>query len=445
MMAAGFGVGAAAVFGVLGAQSADAAPAPPSPPSSPANIAKQDAQDKRTAQRSKVNSSADDQKQDAQDKRSAADAGKPARKEERANGSAKGKDSGKSKGDDKSKGKGKGDGKDPRVDGRVSSDDGPRNANNGVKRPEKSKVYGPPAKPRATEVPILDKKSSDLFNRVVRQTLPGVLPRLPNNAGGGGVAVSDQVGDARRTKVVAVPRLPNNAGGGGVAVSDQLGAGRRAAEDVARKARLADTAKRNKSIDDAHTADQAARNKKRAKLEAKLRDDPTGSKAKAAAAAKRNADRVAFEKRKKEEERPVKSVGICGNLSATAGIVAAGAGGCVVVDSKGFGLTGSLRGGAEVGAGGHAGVGIQVSSADIDELEGNSVNVGGSVVPGVGIEGSGGLSADGKDNYTYYGGVAFGAEGSGGGNLEHTRTVRLLPQPKVSVMAPGSPPVDAPS
>jgi hypothetical protein len=87
LVTAGFGVGAAAVFGVLGAQSADAAPAPPSPPpSSPADIAKQDAADKRTAQRPKVNSSAESTKQDAEDKRTAADAGSPARKEERAQG-----------------------------------------------------------------------------------------------------------------------------------------------------------------------------------------------------------------------------------------------------------------------------------------------------------------------------------------------------------------------
>ncbi|MFD8496406.1 hypothetical protein [Amycolatopsis sp. NPDC059657] len=308
-------------------------------------------------------------------------------------GSARDKGSAKDNGDDK----GKGSHKDPRVDGRVSSDDGPRNANNGVKQPEKPKVFGPPATPAATKVPVLDKKSADRFNRVVRQTLPGALPPLPKNAGGGGVAVSDQAGDARRTKVGGVAVSDHTKAGGG-AVSDQLGSGRRAAEKV-------------------------ARNEKQVKLEAKLRAE------KAKKAAKRDAERLASEKQKKANERPIKSVGVCGNLSATGGILSTGLGGCVVADSKGVGLTGSTRGGPEVGAGGHAGVGVQVSSADIDALEGLSANVGGSAVAGVGLEGSGGVSLDGKNNVTYYGGAAAGAEGSGGGNLEYTKVIRLFDWP----------------
>ncbi len=86
VVTAGFGVGVAAVFGILGAQSADAAPSPSPSPSSPADIARQDAADKRTAQGAKVNSSADDAKQDADDKRTAADAGNSARQQERAQG-----------------------------------------------------------------------------------------------------------------------------------------------------------------------------------------------------------------------------------------------------------------------------------------------------------------------------------------------------------------------
>lgn len=85
VVAAGLGVGAAALFGVLGAQSAQAAAAPEPPrPSTPAEIAKQDAADKRTARKPKVNSPAEDRKQDADDKRRAADS--PSTQKQRAEG-----------------------------------------------------------------------------------------------------------------------------------------------------------------------------------------------------------------------------------------------------------------------------------------------------------------------------------------------------------------------
>ncbi|MEV6442704.1 hypothetical protein [Amycolatopsis sp. NPDC051716] len=351
MLTAGFGVGAAAVFGVVGAQSADAAPAPP--PSSPADIAKQEAADKRTA----------------------ADAGNPARKEERAQG----------------------------------------------------------RKNAEQHAPVLDKKSSDRFNRVVRQTMPGALPRLPENAGGGGVAVSDPAGDARRTKV-----------GGGGAVSDQLGAGRRAAENVARNRRLADTAARNKASRKANASADDAKGKQAAKRSGERQQQ--ARRGQAAARPARQPD----QKKAEEKNPPGGSNALCFGVHLQGAGAGGGGDSCLVVDRRGVGVANSQHVGPGLGFGGEATISVKGSTANIDELTGRSIYGTAGIAAGPGVELNGSVSEDGKylnDSVA----VGAGIEASASGGLEYTDARRLfdwrdvLAQPKVRVMAPGSPPVGAPS
>ncbi|HET6706637.1 hypothetical protein [Amycolatopsis sp.] len=380
---AGFGVGAAAVLGVLGAQSAEAAPAPASPPpSSPADIAKQDAEDKRTA----------------------ADAGNPARKEERAQGR---KNAERQNAERKGKSEGKGN----------------------------SSVAD-----RKHKVPVLDKKSADRFNRVVRQTLPGALPRLPENAGGGGVAVSDQTGDARRTKV-----------GGGVAVSDQLGAGRLAAENVAKKARLADTAARNKAsknaerkvnssaddlkqdADDKRTAADAgnparkearAKGKQAAKKEADRQRQARRGEA-AARPARQPDQKKADQKKAEENDPPGGSNALCFGVHLQGAGAGGGGDSCLVFDRRGVGLANSQHVGPGLGFGGQATFSVKGSTANIDELTGRSIYGTVGIAAGPGVELNGSVSEDGK---YFNDSVAVGAgiEASASGGLEYTEARRLF-------------------
>jgi hypothetical protein len=467
LVTAGFGVGAAAVFGVLGAQSADAAPAPASPPpSSPADIAKQEAADKRTAQRPKVNSSAENTKQDAEDKRTAADAGNPARKEERAQG-RKNVEQQHAERKENSEGKGNSSAEDRKQDAedkRTTPDAGSRD------RREEGAQGRKDAKPKGNsspddlmqdaddEVPVLDKKSSDLFNRVVRQTLPGVLPRLPENAGGGGVAVSDQAGDARRTKV-----------GGGVVsdvVSDQLGAGRLAADNVARNARLADTAARNKAsknaehkvnssaddlkqdADDKRTAADAgnpARKEARAKgkqaakaAEAQrswsppVSEQPSAPEREPLAPApdetKKTGDDPAAEKRLTTDEynakygKPVGSGGLCvaGGIQA---MESASGDACIVFDSRGVGWVTDQDIGVGPGVGAQLGLAAKGSNANIDELAGEGVY---TAVSGYADAGVGGSLSVSKDRKYQTGTVEVGAglDAAVNGGMEFTESGR---------------------
>ncbi|SFW86889.1 hypothetical protein SAMN04489730_6529 [Amycolatopsis australiensis] len=125
--------------------------------------------------------------------------------------------------------------------------------------------------------------------------------------------------------------------------------------------------------------------------------------------------------------------------------VGAGAGGdsCLVFDRRGVGFANSQHVGPGLGFGAEATISAKGSNANIDELTGRSIygTVGMAAGPGVEINGS--VSEDRKylnDSV----GVGVGVEASASGGLEYTDARRLfdwtdvLPEPKVSVMAPGS-------
>lgn len=82
--------------------------------------------------------------------------------------------------------------------------------------------------------------------------------------------------------------------------------------------------------------------------------------------------------------------------------------------------------GVEAGAGGAASLQLQVSSGDIDDLGGIDPNLGASVAAGGGIEGSFGVSTDGKNNWTSSAGPAVGARGSVGADLQYGQSKRLF-------------------
>ncbi|WP_370948694.1 hypothetical protein AB5J62_14365 [Amycolatopsis sp. cg5] len=216
---------------------------------------------------------------------------------------------------------------------------------------------------------------------------------LPNNAGGGGVAISSDQGprDARDPKKklpastgTAVnkqkPRdtkdmkkkLPEKAGGGGVAVSDQLGDARRTSVSAA------------KSGPDA-----------------------------------------------KQEQKPRGSVSVCAGGALAAVVSSAGAKGCLVADSKGLGWSTSERVGLAAGIGVSGSIGVEGSTAGIEDLAGESVSGGVGVHAVAGGEVSGSITRDGKN-------VSGGASvGVGGGakvyaGPEYTQSGRFFDWPSMS-------------
>ncbi|HET6710911.1 hypothetical protein [Amycolatopsis sp.] len=120
-----------------------------------------------------------------------------------------------------------------------------------------------------------------------------------------------------------------------------------------------------------------------------------------------------------------KSVGVCGSVSGILGKSGKG-GGCLVADGRGVGVTTTGGVGAGVGAGGSASLQLQVSSANIEDLGGTAVNLGGSLAAGGGVEGSAGISTDGKNNWTASAGPAVGARGSAGVELQYVQSRRLF-------------------
>ncbi|WNV87791.1 hypothetical protein [Umezawaea sp. Da 62-37] len=122
--------------------------------------------------------------------------------------------------------------------------------------------------------------------------------------------------------------------------------------------------------------------------------------------------------------RPPQSWGLCVNGSAT--FMASGKnGGCLVLDSTGFGATYQETLGVEAGLGLSASATVQSSSATIENLNGPSVVTGASGVVGVGVEGSVGVSADGSNNWSASVGPAVGGEASVGIGGQYTNAVRL--------------------